>query len=424
MLTWVEEEVASPYGPVRTRYWAVPASPDAGGSPEPEREGPEPNPPPEDPEADAGEGLEEAEDELGAVLWNSNGAALGWLRGRFFAPPRGPNGRRIVELGAGVGVIGIALAMGGATVAITDLKALLPLLRFNIARNRPRVRERSRGAGHCEALEWRWGPTEPINIRKRLKKRPTTTPDEAGNDAGLIAAVVEALRAIRQPSLAMRRCQGVFAAPHADARTPKRAREAAPPGQAPPVDLGILCDALYGNPKDWPGLLYTLSEILETNPADGRVVNFCEQRVKDVEGPFLKLLEDENAAEALCESFSSEAPDDARVLARALIERCRGHTSAGEVDFERLNHAILAQVSREKRRGVYEWNFTTTTLDGSEGKSDLGMIIHATTIMWKKKKTTRGGRPEKTKGGENAPRLSDPARKRSKNEIEPDLSSE
>ncbi|CCW63935.1 unnamed protein product [Phytomonas sp. EM1] len=403
MLTWVEEEVESPYGSVCTRHWAVPTVLEGAEQKE---------------EDDREEELEEAEDQLGAVLWNSNGAALRWLHDHILVSLPSLKGQRIVELGAGVGCLGIALAMGGATVCITDLKELLPLIRYNIELNRRRVRERSGGVGHCEALEWRWGPGESINIRKRLKKLGATPGKRSdkdkspSEDAALASAVVEALSALRQPSIAMRGCQSVFASHTSiDAEDEdgggrrKRvkgisAKQEALVEAGIPVHMVILCDALYGNPKDWPSLLYTLSEILETNPSECRVVNFCEQRVTDVEGPFLKLLDAENAAGTLSGSSGCDAPYDAEFVAQTLIDRCRGGNpasvgrhegqTAGNVDLEQLNQAILAEVTREKRGGVYLWSFSTRTLgteEGGGGRSDLDMIIRVTEISWKQKAT-------------------------------------
>jgi tRNA1(Val) A37 N6-methylase TrmN6 len=44
-------------------------------------------------------------------------------------------GMRCIELGAGVGLVGLALAAMGAHVTITDVAKVLPLMQANLAAN-------------------------------------------------------------------------------------------------------------------------------------------------------------------------------------------------------------------------------------------------------------------------------------------------
>lgn len=50
------------------------------------------------------------------------------------APPAAA-GLKCVELGAGVGLVGLALAAMGAQVTITDVGKVLPLMQQNLAAN-------------------------------------------------------------------------------------------------------------------------------------------------------------------------------------------------------------------------------------------------------------------------------------------------
>ncbi|OLP97890.1 Ankyrin repeat and KH domain-containing protein mask [Symbiodinium microadriaticum] len=83
--------------------------------------------------------LERCEAELGACLWiDTNRAAL--LALEAFRPSY--LGCRALELGAGAGACGIALAYDGADVTISDVDALLPLMQRNLQLNRlPAVRK-------------------------------------------------------------------------------------------------------------------------------------------------------------------------------------------------------------------------------------------------------------------------------------------
>jgi SAM-dependent methyltransferase len=245
MLQWVEVSIPTPFGEVNTLGWGVPDNVDDGTDPA------------------LRSVLEPAEDQLGAVCWNSNSAVLSFLYDDVFKRDSSRLQRSVVvELGCGVGGLGIALAIGGARVAITDIKELLPLMRENIRRNRAKIPS----AGDVLACAYKWG--EPLGD-----------------------GMVSFLRDSRQRTKDVQ-------------------------------FYVVLCDALYGNPKDWPTLLATMNDLaseaerlqrpsaacgeatddidddnsffFEEQPWQRSTVvvwNFCEQRVAGVEDQFLDLLE-------------------------------------------------------------------------------------------------------------------------------------
>jgi len=94
-------------------------------------------------------GGREGEDSTGAVVWPAAHSTAAHL----CANAELVRGRRVVELGAGTGLVGlVAAALGAAEVALTDLPSALPLLERNARRNeaacggRVKVRELSWGS--------------------------------------------------------------------------------------------------------------------------------------------------------------------------------------------------------------------------------------------------------------------------------------
>ena len=79
-----------------------------------------------DPEAVLGRA--DIEDEIGSVLWAEGAQALIEV-----LEHREPSyrGKRILEVGSGTGVVGLALAADGADVVLTDVAKILPLLEVN-----------------------------------------------------------------------------------------------------------------------------------------------------------------------------------------------------------------------------------------------------------------------------------------------------
>eukprot|EP00466_Bigelowiella_natans_P004690 jgi/Bigna1/74028/fgenesh1_pg.27_\ len=83
---------------------------------------------------------------------NLTPAALALLHWAYKQPKQFWAGKRVLELGSGaVGVVGMALAHLGAKVVMTDVKVLLPLLKYNVDLNRPLLGDRAPQV--CE-LHW------------------------------------------------------------------------------------------------------------------------------------------------------------------------------------------------------------------------------------------------------------------------------
>jgi predicted nicotinamide N-methyase len=98
------------------------------------------------------------EDELeGSIVWDSAIVLARLLldeakfHPKFFAPPR-----RFLELGAGCGLAGIAAALRGAAVTLTDIAGVLPRLRRNVEVNRHLLAEAEGGAATLDVAELDW----------------------------------------------------------------------------------------------------------------------------------------------------------------------------------------------------------------------------------------------------------------------------
>ena len=73
--------------------------------------------------------------DVGHVVWDAAIALCKFFDTKYFASNFSLAGKRIIELGAGTGVVGLAAALHGAHATITDLPALMELMQKNIDHN-------------------------------------------------------------------------------------------------------------------------------------------------------------------------------------------------------------------------------------------------------------------------------------------------
>mmetsp|Transcript_7699 Transcript_7699/g.14478 ORF Transcript_7699/g.14478 Transcript_7699/m.14478 type:complete len:199 (+) Transcript_7699:201-797(+) len=86
---------------------------------------------------------------VGALVWEG---ALVLSQHVSRLPPGKLRGARVVELGAGLGLVGLLAAKRGARVTLTDVAALLPSLESNSSANQPMPEP-----GTVEIAELEWG---------------------------------------------------------------------------------------------------------------------------------------------------------------------------------------------------------------------------------------------------------------------------
>ncbi|XP_061553215.1 protein-lysine methyltransferase METTL21D [Phycodurus eques] len=93
--------------------------------------------------------------DVGCVVWDAAIVLAKYLETKeFYDPSLGVNlwaGRRVVELGAGTGVVGLMAATLGAYVSVTDLEDLQTLLKVNIQDNQTLI---TSGSITAKVLEW------------------------------------------------------------------------------------------------------------------------------------------------------------------------------------------------------------------------------------------------------------------------------
>ncbi|XP_036449974.1 protein-lysine methyltransferase METTL21D isoform X2 [Colossoma macropomum] len=89
--------------------------------------------------------------DVGCVVWDAAIVLSKYLETEQFCSSQTWSSKKVVELGAGTGVVGIMAASLGANVTVTDLEDLLPLLELNIRENQSLI---STGSVTAKVLKW------------------------------------------------------------------------------------------------------------------------------------------------------------------------------------------------------------------------------------------------------------------------------
>ncbi|XP_046374633.2 protein N-lysine methyltransferase METTL21D-like [Haliotis rufescens] len=89
--------------------------------------------------------------DVGCVVWDAAIVLSKYLETHDFDGGKSWMGKKVVELGAGTGVVGLFAASYGADVIITDLPEFVPLMELNIKENTHII------SGSAEACTLTWG---------------------------------------------------------------------------------------------------------------------------------------------------------------------------------------------------------------------------------------------------------------------------
>ncbi|XP_041968466.1 protein-lysine methyltransferase METTL21D-like [Aricia agestis] len=97
--------------------------------------------------------FQKLEGDVNCVVWDASLVLAKYLETMCQSKPDFLSGVRVLELGSGLGVVGLTAATLGAQVTLTDLPEALPLLRLNIAENKSKIGSMG-GYAIAESLVW------------------------------------------------------------------------------------------------------------------------------------------------------------------------------------------------------------------------------------------------------------------------------
>ncbi|KAJ2947456.1 hypothetical protein O0L34_g17240 [Tuta absoluta] len=97
--------------------------------------------------------FQKLEGDVNCVVWDASLVLAKYLETICHQKADFLSGLKVLELGAGLGVVGLTAATLGAQVTLTDLPEALPLLRLNISENKSKISSMG-GYAIAESLVW------------------------------------------------------------------------------------------------------------------------------------------------------------------------------------------------------------------------------------------------------------------------------
>ncbi|RVE47583.1 hypothetical protein evm_007781 [Chilo suppressalis] len=97
--------------------------------------------------------FQKIEGDVNCVVWDASLVLAKYLETMCHNKPDFLSGLKVLELGSGLGVVGLTAATLGAQVTLTDLPEALPLLRLNINENKSKICSMG-GYAVAESLIW------------------------------------------------------------------------------------------------------------------------------------------------------------------------------------------------------------------------------------------------------------------------------
>ncbi|BFZ21256.1 hypothetical protein BsWGS_24295 [Bradybaena similaris] len=106
--------------------------------------------------------------DVGCVVWDAALVLCSYIVKCAWSPPGQSQtdrlvlqGRSVLDLGSGTGVVGLVTACLGARTVVTDLPDFVPLMQHNISENK------SKFTGSCSAKSLTWGDKEQMHVLKQ-----------------------------------------------------------------------------------------------------------------------------------------------------------------------------------------------------------------------------------------------------------------